>query len=238
MISLSSGNTKYKEKHKMRAKIFLLEDDIALNETICDFLNENGFETASAIDAEKAQNIIYEQKFDLLILDVNVPKLNGFELLKKLRKNSNKTPAIFITSLNGVDDLEEGYRSGCDDYLKKPFALKELLLRAETLLKREFLHINEKVKITKQCSFDINSQLLYCNDEVINLHSKEAKLLTLFLKNSNSIITHEMIESALWDFNEMSNTDSVRTYIKNLRKFLGKETIVSFKKLGYQLKQE
>lgn len=223
----------------MKAKIFLLEDDIALNETICDFLNENNFEVVSTIDGEEAHDIIYEQKFDLLILDVNVPKLNGFELLKRLRKSDNQTPAIFITSLNGMDDLEEGYDSGCDDYLKKPFILKELLLRVETLLKREFLHVNtNKIKITKNCSFDINSQILYCNEKIVSLQSKELKLLNLLLKNKNAVVTHEMIEAQLWDFGESPNTYSIRTYIKNLRKILGKETIVSFKKLGYQLKQE
>lgn len=223
----------------MKAKIFLLEDDIALNETICDFLNENNFEVVSTIDGEEAHDIIYEQKFDLLILDVNVPKLNGFELLKRLRKSDNQTPAIFITSLNGMDDLEEGYDSGCDDYLKKPFILKELLLRVETLLKREFLHVNtNKIKITKNCSFDINSQILYCNEKIVNLQSKELKLLNLLLKNKNAVVAHEMIEAQLWDFGEAPNTYSIRTYIKNLRKILGKETIVSFKKLGYQLKQE
>lgn len=219
------------------AKIFLLEDDIILNETICDFLSENGFEVIQATDGKEAEEIIYEKKFDLLILDVNVPNLNGFELLKALRKEGNQTPAIYITSLNSTDNLEEGYDSGCDDYLKKPFALKELLLRVKTLLKREFLHIEAKrIKITKEYSFDINSQMLYKDEEVINLQTKELKLLALMLKNRNSLVTHEMIESELWDFDEVPNTDSVRTYIKNLRKILGKEAIVSFKKLGYQLK--
>ncbi|MFV0480823.1 MAG: response regulator transcription factor [Campylobacteraceae bacterium] len=223
----------------MRAKLFLLEDDKSLNETICEFLEECGFEVKSATNGEEAFSIIYENSFDLLILDVNVPDINGFKLLKELRESGNQTPAIFVTSLNGMDDLEEGYESGCDDYLKKPFALKELLLRVETLLKRQFLHVkDEKIKITQNCSFDANSLTLFQNNQKVILQAKEAKLLSLLLKRKDEITPHELIMSTLWDFDEAPSEESVRTYIKNLRKILGKESIVSFKKLGYQLRAQ
>ena len=105
----------------MKAKILLLEDDVTLSETVTEFLEDNGFEVIVAYDGEKASELIYEQQFDLFLLDVNVPLLNGFELLKQKRDDGVKTPAIYITSLNSIDSLEDGYKSGCDDYIRKPF---------------------------------------------------------------------------------------------------------------------
>ena len=133
-------------------KILLLEDDINLSETIEEFLYDEGYEVVCVYDGISAEEKIYEQKFDLLLLDVNVPGINGFELLKKIREEGNETPAIFITSLNSTDDLSSGYESGCDDYIRKPFALKELLLRVQTILKRGFFHKKENKVTIKDLS--------------------------------------------------------------------------------------
>ena len=124
----------------MKAKILLLEDDLTLSETVSEFLKTNDFEVVTAYNGEKASELIYEQQYDLFLLDVNVPLLNGFELLKQKRDDGVKTPAIYITSLNSIDSLEDGYKSGCDDYIRKPFVLKELLYRVENILKRGFFH--------------------------------------------------------------------------------------------------
>ena len=128
----------------MKTKILLLEDDLNLSDTVCDYLEEKGFEVICVYDGEEALSSIYENRFDLLLLDVNVPIKNGFQVLKEIRKDGNNTPAIYITSLNSVDSLEQGYSSGCDDYIRKPFELKELLIRIQTILKREF---SQKVKL-------------------------------------------------------------------------------------------
>ena len=121
-------------------RILLLEDDANLNETVTEFLEEKGYEVVSVFDGYEAQERLYESKFDLLLLDVNTPGMNGFELLKEARENDVVAPAIFITSLDSVDDLEKGFESGCDDYIRKPFELKELYIRVDTLLKRAFYH--------------------------------------------------------------------------------------------------
>ena len=120
----------------MKSKILLLEDDLNLNETVSDYFDENGFEVVSAYDGDEALSLIYENSFDLLLLDVNVPNKNGFEVLKEVRNQKKTVPAIFITSLNSMDSLEEGFESGCDDYIRKPFELKELLIRVKTILKK------------------------------------------------------------------------------------------------------
>ncbi|MEA1956052.1 MAG: response regulator transcription factor [Campylobacterota bacterium] len=219
----------------MKSKILLLEDDLTLSETVCEFLEDSGYEVSCAYDGEEASDIMYEQNFDIFLLDVNVPLLNGFELLKQKRLDGVKTPAIYITSLDSIDSLELGYESGCDDYIRKPFSLKELLIRVESILKREFFHQNSsKLKIDENIEYDTESNTLYILKQVIQLNTKEANLLKLFLQHKNEVISHEMINEALWTYEETPSESSLRTYIKNLRKIIGKEKIVSIKKLGYK----
>lgn len=219
----------------MKKRLLLLEDDIALSDTIVDFFESLDYSITPVYDGNSAQEAIYESSFDLLLLDVNVPDINGFEILKSAREQGSTTPAIFITSLNSMSDLENGYDSGCDDYIRKPFALKELRLRVESILKREFFHNNSsKVEINTNIYYDTNSDLLNIDGEEIQLNNKVAKLLKLFLQNKDTLVTHEMIYSALWEYDEEVSESALRTYIKNLRKYLGKDKIVSIKKLGYR----
>ncbi len=216
-------------------KILLLEDDITLSQTIVDYFLELDFDITAVYNANTAQDFIYENNYDLLLLDVNVPDMTGFELLKNIRKENITTPAIFITSLNSMSDLENGFDSGCDDYIRKPFALKELLIRVETILKREFYHTNnDQIKIDNKIIYDTNTNILSIDNTPVQLSNKESILLKLFLQNQDNIISHEVISSALWEYNEEESPSALRTYIKNLRKHLGKEKIVSIKKLGYK----
>ena len=182
-----------------KAKILLLEDDLNLSETIKEYLEDEGFEVDTTYNSDEAYEKIYENSYDILLLDVMVPGINGFEILKKVRKENN-IPAIFITSLNSVDDLEKGYKSGCDDYIRKPFALKELKLRIETLLKREFDTKENLVKIDDNFIFDLNSSELFKDNKTVSLNQKEKRLLKLFLKNKNRVISHEEIYNKLWDY--------------------------------------
>lgn len=222
-----------------KAKILLLEDDFTLNETIVEFLEDNDYEVVPVYDGEEASLVMYEKHFDIFLLDVNVPSLNGFELLKQKREDGVKTPAVFITSLNSINSLESGYESGCDDYIRKPFALKELLYRIENLLKRGFFHENDsKIEISKDIKYDTDANILYVNDTENSLNQKEAKLLKLFLQNKNEVLSHERIYEALWEYEESSSESALRTYIKNLRKIIGKDKIVSIKKLGYRFTTE
>jgi len=218
-----------------KTKLLLLEDDTNLSETVCEFLESKGYEVTPVYDGSEAEECMYEHHFDLFLLDVNVPSLNGFDLLSKVRNEGNITPAIFLTSLNAIEDLEQGYESGCDDYLRKPFALKELLFRIETLLKREFFHASSaKISLDEGIAYDTLTNQLLVNNQAIQLQNKEAKLLKLFLQKKNEIISHEMIMAHLWEYDEQGSDETLRTYIKNLRKIMGKDRIVSIKKLGYK----
>jgi len=217
------------------SKILLLEDDANLNETVTEFLEELGHDIVAVYDGHEAQEKLYESKYDLLLLDVNTPGINGFELLKEARAGDVVAPAIFITSLDSVDDLEKGFNSGCDDYIRKPFVLKELKIRVETLLKRGFFHESkELISIGTDISYDIKNNELIIDEETVSLGHKESKLLKLFMKNDGEVIAHERIYKHLWDFDEEPSDTALRTYIKNLRKIVGKDKIVSIKKQGYK----
>ena len=217
------------------SRILLLEDDANLNETVTEFLEEQGYDVVSVYDGDEAQEKLYESKYDLLLLDINVPGINGLELLKESREAGNVTPAIYITSMDTVDDLERGFKSGCDDYIRKPFALKELQIRIDTLLKRDFFHnSNVLMQISEGITYDIKSNELSNHGEAVSLGNKESRLLKLFLKHEGEVIAHENIYENLWDYDEEPSDTALRTYIKNLRKIIGKERIVSIKKQGYK----
>ncbi len=219
----------------MNRRVLLLEDDVILNETITEFLEDNGYDVVSVDDGYDAMDKAYEDNFDILLLDVKVPSISGFDLLDELRNKGVKTPAIFITSLNSIDDLTKGYDSGCDDYIKKPFVLKELLIRIEALIKRDFFHTkNNLIEIDENIKYDIDANALFVDNKEVSLNKKESKLLKLFLQNSNQVLSHERIYDSLWSFDESYSESALRTYIKNLRKILGKEKIVSLKKQGYK----
>jgi len=216
----------------MRGKILLLEDDINLSDTIAEYLEEEGFEVESVYNGQEALDRIYERNYDLLLLDVMVPGIDGFALLKEVRKHTD-TPAIYITSLDSVENLEKGFKSGADDYIKKPFVLKELLLRIETLLRREYGK-KEQIEIDEKNYFDLATDTLYHEGKRINLNQKELALLKLFLKHPNEPLSHEKIHETLWGYDEEPSDMALRTYIKNLRKVLGKKRIESIKRYGYK----
>lgn len=218
----------------MAAKILLLEDDLSLSEIIEEFLKDEGYEVSLADNAEDALSLAYEKNFDLWILDVKIPLGDGFSLLKELRASGKQTPAIFMTSLNTSQDLKEGFDSGCDDYIRKPFELAELAVRVRALLKRAFSHKNEDFEdLGGAYKFSFTSHILYENGKALNLPSKEIKLLTLLLKNKNNFISVEQIFEELWDYDEEPSSLSLRVYVKNLRKLLGKEKILNQRGRGY-----
>lgn len=213
-------------------KILYLEDDINLSDTISEYLQEQGFELTCTFDSDETLCRLYEEQFDLLILDVNLPDMSGFELLKELKKSNNTIPSIFTTSLNSIEELEIGYKIGCDDYLKKPFALKELLLRINAILKKT---INNSIKMGSNITFDSKNLVLIVDDIAINLKPKELKLLKLLATKPNQIVRFDEIFDYVWDIEENPSDMSLRTYIKNLRKIIGKDKIISIKKQGYKL---
>lgn len=215
-------------------QILLVEDDETLSELINEYLSEQGYDVTVCADAKAALDTAYERNFDILILDVKLPKGDGFSLLRELRRLGNDTPAIFTTSLNALQDLEIGYKSGCDDYLKKPYELKELLLRIQILLKRKFSHVNDEfIELNDGYKFYPSSKTLRQNGQIVNLSNKESELLALFLENKNALLSKEAIFEKIWNYGEEPSELSLRVYVKNLRRILGKDAIINRRGDGY-----
>ncbi|EAI4440870.1 response regulator transcription factor [Campylobacter lari] len=225
----------------MAAKILLLEDDLSLNEIINEALSDEGFKVSCVYDAQEALEKAYEENFDLWIFDVKVPKGNGFEVLKELRESAKNTPAIFLTSLSMLDDVKQGFLSGCDDYIKKPFDVDELIIRVKNIIKRNFSHQKEDLILlssSKNISFDPINKTLYQNKEIINLTNKEKELLALLLKKRPHFVNIETIFDEIWSLDEEPVIMSLRVYIKNLRKILGKDLIINQRNIGYAIRLE
>jgi len=218
-----------------KARLLLLEDDINLSETVQEYLEAQGYELRCAFDGESAEDLLYEESFDLLLLDVNVPEPNGFTLLKAARKRGVQTPAVFVTSRNAISDVESGFESGADDYIRKPYELKELLLRIQTILKRNFFHhAAPRTELGNGIEYDVENGQLYIAGERVALQEKESRLLKLFVQRKGEVLTHEVIAAHLWSFEETPSDTALRTYVKDLRRLLGKDRIVSHKRIGYQ----
>lgn len=215
-------------------QILLVEDDETLAELISEYLSERGYDVTVRADAKAALDTAYERNFDVLILDVKLPKGDGFSLLRELRRLGDNTPAIFTTSLNTLQDLEIGYKSGCDDYLKKPYELKELLLRIQILLKRKFSHVNDEfIELNGGYKFYPSSKTLRQNGQIVSLSNKESELLALFLENKNALLSKEAIFDKIWNYGEEPSELSLRVYVKNLRRILGKDAIINRRGDGY-----
>ncbi|WP_457564156.1 response regulator transcription factor [Caminibacter sp.] len=210
-------------------RILLIEDDFDLHETIKDYLQMQGFEVESAFDGEEGLSRAYEENFDLMIVDVKMPKMDGFSMVKEIRKHKN-TPVIFLTSLNSEKEIEEGFLSGGDDYITKPFSLKELKLRIDAITRR--VYGGEIVKIG-DVEFDVKGEVLRKDGKEIRLKPKEIKLLKLFLKNRGKILSKEEIFNELYDMEE-PNERSLRVFINDLRNVIGKEKIETIKNRGYR----
>ncbi len=218
----------------MQRKILLLEDDLQLSDTVKQFLEYHGYEVVIAYDAWQAKDRLYETHIDLMLLDIKVPFQNGFDLLAELRKEGNTTPAIFITSLNSIEDMTRGFDAGCDDYIRKPFALKELLLRIESQLKRLYGTREELIDLGNGLQFNPKEYQLILNAKVVPLKIKEAKLLSLLLEHPHELLSYAKIFEAVWDYDEEPSGGSLRAYVKTIRAYIGKDRIETVKNIGYR----
>ncbi|MGE4462343.1 MAG: response regulator transcription factor, partial [Arcobacter sp.] len=183
-------------------KILLLEDDLILNEIIEEYLISQNNEVISTFDGNEAEDYLYSQTFDLLLLDVNVPELNGFELLRNLRAQNIKTPAIFITSLNMADDMQKGFDSGCDDYIKKPFELKELDIRINNIKRLFNITPTNIIILEKDLLLDTQNLYILKEDKKIHIAKKESEVLQYLINNSRKTVSIEELSLNLWAYEE------------------------------------
>ena len=211
-------------------KILLMEDDLVLHEILMEHLAESGFDVTGCEDGQEAENLIFKNSYDLLLLDVNVPFIDGFSLVESIRDNGIKTPAVFVTSLNTTKDLKRGYEVGGDEYIKKPFDMDELDVRIAQMQK-VFNLKDEIIKLSNGDLFD--STLNTVNG--VKLRKKESEVLHYLLKNKNRAVSAEELTDNLWAYDEVPSNATLRTYIKNLRQVVGKDTIITVHGQGFKI---
>ncbi|MDR3163129.1 MAG: response regulator transcription factor [Helicobacteraceae bacterium] len=219
-----------------KATILLLEDDPSLHEIIREYLDEKNYAVLSAFNSFEAADLIYENPCDLMLLDVKLPGQNGFDFLYEARRNGNEIPAIFITSLNTVTDLTKGFDAGCDDYLRKPFELKELAIRVEALLRRRFFHrAQDGIDLGGGVTFFVEANRLVTPEGEYKLAPKEFALLKLLGENRGRVVSREVVFDRLWGIGEEPSEMSLRTHLKNLRKMIGHDCVETLRGVGYRL---
>jgi len=212
-------------------RVLLLEDEYALRISIEEFLGDIGYDVDGFTTSEEAYDAVYERSYDLLLLDVNVPGRSGFELLRELRDEGVKIPAIFLTSMTTVEDLRTGYDSGCCDYIRKPFDLLELQLRIEQVIK-SFYHKNSAaVELAPGLFYDTTHFSLTYNDATITLSKTEKELLRVLLKYANQVVPTETFQDEIWG--EYVDPANIRVQINNLRKKVPVEFIQNRRGIGY-----
>jgi len=213
-------------------RVLLLEDDALFGETLLDLLEESDYDALHVMNGQEALDATYTSKFDIYLLDINVPLLDGVSLLRELRGADDTTPAIFLTSHKDKKMLEKGFLSGADDYLSKPFDNDELLWRMEAVLKRyrkdcsDVLGDLKHDKIHKSISF---------KEETLSLSKKEYELLVLLMHHVNSIVPKELIHEELWSSNESASDGAIRVYVNRLKQLLPAIQIENIRGVGYKL---
>jgi len=217
-----------------KLRLLIMEDDLLICDIMSEFLSGCGYEVVCVNDGSQAIDKAYEENFDAFIFDVKVPMINGFDVLKTLRSTNKKTPAIFVTSLAGIADLSKGYDAGCDDYIKKPFELKELQLRLQKLIQKSFsLNNSDIIMLNDEWSFEPNNGKLFSNERELFLTKKETKLLNMLISHKGKMISNEQIIANVWNYDDEATEENLRTHIKKLRKILGKDFIQNVRKQGY-----
>lgn len=218
-------------------RILVADDDEAVCDTIEDALHLAGYLTMRAKDGQMALDRVRSDRPDLVILDVNMPKLDGFEVLRKMRSLSISTPAILLTARHEREDAVTGLKLGADDYVKKPFGLEELLLRVAAVLRR----VNGERDSALMCgtiSLSVARHEVVCAGNVIDLSPTEFRLLEYLMENKNRVLTKQQLLDAVWGIDFDSSTTVVETFISYLRKKMSPEIdnmLVTVRGIGFKL---
>jgi two-component system, OmpR family, response regulator len=222
------------------ARILVAEDETSLNDLLQDALRMNGYETISAKHGLEALRLIREQKPDLVILDINMPQLDGFGVIEKLRNENNNVPVIVLTARDQRDDKSTGFGLGADDFVTKPFGLEELLMRVAAVLRRsKNTPTSGNILISGDISLDISNYRVSVKDKVIETSPTEFKLLLYLMENMGRVLTREQILSAIWGLDFATDGAVLDTYISYLRKKLGENAnIRTVRGIGYQIESK
>lgn len=220
-------------------KILVVEDERDLNRIITKHLKKNNYSVDSCFDGQEALNFISYSEYDLIITDIMMPNVDGYEFIDKLRANKNDTPVIMLTAKDTLEDKIVGLDSGADDYIVKPFEFEELLARIRVLMRRNYGLATNIIQI-EEVTLDLAKKQVTKSGEIIDLTGKEYEVLEYLMKNKGSILSRDQILNHVWDYEYEGASNIVDVIIKNIRKKLDRgegNTIIYTKRgLGYFVK--
>ena len=221
--------------------VLLVEDELTLAMIIKDTLEENGFTIHTASDGEEGLHLFFELRPDVLVADVMMPKMDGFEMVRRIRQTDKQTPVLFLSAKGDTEDIVEGLDSGADDYMVKPFVFKELLARIKVMTRRK-PEIQENVYRCGDLVIDYNTHEVTRNNIPIALSPREFAVLLYLVRNKNIIVTREQIESNIWKLQSDVSSNLVDVYIRYLRRKIDddfeEKMICTIRGTGYMLKCE
>lgn len=223
----------------MGNKILFVEDEADLTLIVADTLRGQGYEVVTAADGITGLNKFRSEGADVVVADVMMPKMDGFSMAKEIRKLSPTVPLLFLTAKSTIDDVEEGFEIGANDYLKKPFELRELIVRIKALLRRYNTNRGEDIKISLgSYIFNVSTQMLSLGERSMDLSHFEAKILELLVANIGKTVDASDLMIAVWQRDEPSNRNSLHGYIHKLRRALRQDpsiSIINQRGFGYML---
>ena len=216
-------------------RVLIVEDDIQLNTTVKKFLEINNFNVTNSFDGYDAVTLIDSNDYDIYLIDINLPNINGLDIVKYVRKKDITAPVIMMTASLEIDNFITAYDNGCSEYIKKPFHLKELQIRMDNLLNKKNSDI---IEISKDIKYDFEFEELFVKDQKINLRKKVNRLLQILLRNIEHTVKTEDIINYVWE-NDIRESYPLRQLISDLRKVieLDKNHIVSDIGIGYRFEK-
>ena len=222
-----------------RPKVLIIDDEPGVRELISEALSLSEITAVQAADGLEALSFLRRERFDLLILDINMPKLDGLALLEKLRTEGMSVPVLMLSARADKADINQGLRTGADDYLTKPFSIEELVLRVKAIMRRSKGEVAEvKVLTCGPISMDFSKYSVKFNDQPVDLSPTEFKLLEQLILHRGNVVTKETLLSEVWEIDFKSNSTVVDTYISYLRKKLhidGFDGIKTVRGIGFQI---
>lgn len=234
-------HTKDSRSRRTEMRVLLAEDEQDLNNIIVKKLNSEGYTIDACFNGQEALDFMSVAEYDVVILDIMMPKMNGLEVIQEMRRNGNTTPVIFLTARDSIEDRVKGLDMGANDYLIKPFSFEELMARMRVMT-RHVAGVQTSVYTLADLSVDVSAHMVKRGDEVITLSAKEFSLLEYLIRNKGKVLSREKIENNLWNFDYEGGTNAVDVYIRYLRKKIDdsytNKLIHTVRGAGYVLREE
>ena len=221
----------------MNTSILVMEDDVNIQELIVEFLKAEGYDVDYASDGLEGIQLFKKNEYDLVLLDIMMPNLDGYSVCKMIRQTSN-VPIIFLTALNEESNQLKGFELECDDYITKPFSFNLLIQRVKAVLRRGRINISSDFLIFEKLKLDLNTYSVQIDDQNIELTLKEFNILKMLIEKYPQVVTRENLLDSIWGYDYYGDTRIVDAHIKNLRKKIILPYIKTVKGIGYTLEKD